>query len=141
MTTVRRVLAVLGLALTVVVGSSIPAAATFSDTAVLAISSGPTLTVAAPGDVTGTLTCGPSSSTLGVTWIPSGSRGVSGYRVTVLYSDGFEQGEVVNGAATSGWSKSTTTYNVTAYAVRYSVTTLTTYGWFTESGLTGSFRC
>ena len=141
MTTVRRVLAVLGLALTVVVGSSIPASATFSDTAVLATSSVSTLTVAGPGNVTGTLTCGPSNSTLGVTWTPSGSRGVSGYRVTVLYSDGFEQSEVVNGAATSSWSKATTTYNVTAYAVRYSVTTLTTYGWFTESGLTGSFRC
>ena len=139
--TVRRMLAVLGLALTVVVGSSIPAAAAFSDTVSLATTSASTLTVVAPGNVTGTLTCGPSTSTMGVTWNPSGSRGVTGYRVTVLYSDGYEQSEVVNGAAASSWSKSTTTYNVTAYAVRYSVTTLTSYGWFTQSGLTGSFRC
>ena len=75
------------------------------------------------------------------TWAPSATPGVSGYRVTTRFSDGFVQSEVVNGAATSSWSKSITTYNVTAYAVQYSVTTLTTYGWATASGLTGSFRC
>jgi len=141
MTTVRRVLAVLGLALAVVVGSSIPASATFSDKAVLTTTSVSTLTVAAPGAVTGKLTCGPSSSTMGVTWTPSGTRGVSGYRVTVLFSDGYEQTEDVAGASTASWSKPITTYNVTAFSVRYSVTTLTTYGWITESALTGSFRC
>jgi hypothetical protein len=141
MTTARRVLAVVGLALAVIVGSSLPAAATWSDTAGLSPMTVATATVAAPGNVVGTLSCGASNSTMGVTWNPSGSRGVSGYRVTVLYSDGYEQSEVVNGAATSSWSKSTTTYNVTAFAVRYSVTTLTTYGWSTQSALTGSFRC
>jgi hypothetical protein len=141
MTSIRRVLAVLGLALAVVVGSSIPASATFADTVKLATTSVGTTSVVAPGAVTGKLTCGGTNSTMGVTWNPSGTRGVSGYRVTVLFSDGYEQTEDVAGAATSSWSKSITTYNVTAYSVRYSVTTLTTYGWTTESGLTGSFRC
>jgi hypothetical protein len=100
-----------------------------------------TLTVVAPGAVTGKLTCGASTSTMGVTWNPSGSKGVSGYRVTVFFSDGFQQTEDVTGASTSTWSKAITTYNVTAYSVRYSVTTLTTYGWSTQSALTGSFRC
>jgi len=135
------VLAVLGLAVAAVGGSSIPASATFSDTAKLATTSVGTTSVVAPGAVTGKLTCGSTNSTMGVTWNPSGTRGVSGYRITVLFSDGYEQTEDVAGASTSSWSKSITTYNVTAYAVQYSVTTLTTYGWTTASGLTGSFRC
>jgi hypothetical protein len=140
MTAVRRILAVLGLALAVVVGSSIPASATFSDTADRALTLG-TATVAAPGSVVGKLTCGGSNSTMNVTWTPSASTGVTGYTVTVHFSDGYQQSQFVAGAATSTWTKSITTYNVTAYAIRYSVTTQTTYGWFTQSGLTGSFRC
>jgi hypothetical protein len=100
-----------------------------------------TVTVDAPGAVTGKLTCGGTNSTMGVTWTASGTRGVTGYRVTVLFSDGYQQTEDVTGAATSSWSKSTTTYNVTAFSVRYSVTTLTSYGWSTQSTFTGSFRC
>ena len=141
MTTVRRVLAVLGLALAVVVGSSLPASAGYSDTAAIPTMTLGTATVVAPGNVVGKLTCGGTNSTMNVTWNPSGSPQVSGYRVTVLFSDGFEQTEVVSGAAASTWSKSITTFNVTAYSIRYSVTTLTTYGWNTASGLTGSFRC
>ena len=140
MTAVRRVLAVLGLALAVVVGSSIPASAGYSDNAAIAMSVG-TATVTAPGAVTGKLTCGGTNSTMNVTWTPSGSTKVSGYRVSVLFSDGYEQTETVSGAAAASWSKSITTYNVTAFSIRYSVTTLTTYGWFTQSALTGSFRC
>jgi hypothetical protein len=141
MTAVRRVLSVLGLALAVVVGSTLPASATFADTAVVATTSVATVTVDAPGAVTGKLTCGGTNSTMGVTWTASGTRGVTGYRVTVLFSDGYQRTEDVTGAATSSWSKSTTTYNVTAFSVRYSVTTLTSYGWSTQSTFTGSFRC
>jgi hypothetical protein len=141
MSSIKRAVATLGLALTILIGSGLPASASFSDTASLPAMSISTVTVAAPGNVVGKLTCGASNSTMGVTWNPSGTQGVSGYRVTVHFSDGFQQTEVVNGAATSSWSKSITTYNVTAYAVQYSVTTLTTYGWSTASGLTGSFRC
>jgi hypothetical protein len=141
MTGIKRALATLGLALSIVLGTVLPASATFSDTESLPTMSISTATVTAPGTVTGSLTCGGSNSTMGVTWVPSASPGVSGYRVTTRFSDGFVQSEVVNGAATSSWSKSITTYNVTAYSVRYSVATLTTYGWSTQSALTGSFRC
>jgi hypothetical protein len=141
MTAVRRLVAVLGLALTVVVGSSLPAAATFSDTATVATTSVATATVAAPGNVTGSLTCGSSNATMKVTWNPSGSPKVSGYRVIVHFSDGYEQSQVVSGATATSWTDTITTFNATKYAIRYSVTTLTTYGWFTQSGLTGSFRC
>jgi hypothetical protein len=139
MTTARRVLAVVGLALAVIVGSSLPAAATWSDTAGLSPMTVATATVAAPGNVVGTLTCG-STATMSVTWTASTAAKISGYKVTVLFSDGFEQTETVAATATS-WSSSITTYNVTAYSIRYSVTTQTTSGWFSQSGFTGSFRC
>jgi len=140
MTAIKRALTTLGLALTIVLGTVIPASATFSDTAALPAMSISTATVTAPGNVVGTLACG-ATSTMGVTWTPSGSPKVSGYRITVLFSDGFVQNEEVTGASTSSWSKPITTYNVTAFSIRYSVTTLTTYGWATQSALTGSFRC
>jgi hypothetical protein len=141
MTAVKRALTTLGLALTIVLGTVIPASAAFSDTAALPAMSISTATVTAPGNVVGKLTCGGSSSTMNVTWNPSGSTGVSGYRITVLFSDGFVQNEEVTGASAGSWSKPITTYNVTAFSIRYSVTTLTTYGWSTQSALTGSFRC
>jgi hypothetical protein len=125
----------------VVVGSSIPASATFSDKASLPTMTLGSATVTAPGNVTGRLTCGGSNSTMNVTWNPSGSARVTGYTITVRFSDGYEQTEFVAGASASSWTKSITTYNVTAYAVRFSVTTQTNYGWYTQSGLTGSFRC
>ncbi len=141
MTAVRRVVAVLGLALAAVVGSSIPASASFADEAALSTRSVGTATVAAPGGVAGALTCRGKNATMDVTWTPSGSARVSGYRVTVHFDDGSEQVADVMGAAAGSWTGTISTLDATRYAVRYSVTTLTTYGWFTQSDLTGSFRC
>lgn len=142
MNTLRRFLAVLGLAVSVVVGSSIPASATFSDTSALPTITFGTATVAAPGNVVGSLVCGgtKTDSTLKVTWTSSSSARVSGYRVIVHWSDGFESVRDVAATATS-WTETTTTYNVTKYSIRYSVTTLTDYGWSKQSALTGSFQC
>ncbi len=141
MNTVKRFLAVLGLAVTVVAGSSIPASATFSDTAATPTMTLATATVAAPGNVVGSLTCGgKSDSTMKVTWTASSASRISGYRITVHFSDGFQSVRTVAPTATS-WTDTITTYNVTAYSIRYSVTTLTDYGWTTQSGLTGSFQC
>jgi hypothetical protein len=139
MTATRRLLAVLGVALAVVVGSSIPASATYSDKVAISLTAS-TLTVAAPGTVVGRLTCTPDTSTMSVTWTASPSPRVTGYRVTVLFSDGSKQHTDVGASATS-WSAPITTYDVTAFSIRYTVTTFTAYGWEKESVDTGSFRC
>ena len=60
--------------------------------------------------------------------------------MTVYFSDGYVQ-TVQKTKADTSWSASIILYNVTAYAVRYSVTTQTEYGWTKESALTGSLRC
>ena len=141
MNSLKRFVTVLGLAVTVVVGSSIPAGATFSDTAAVPTTTYATATVAAPGNVVGALKCGgKSDSTMSVTWTHSDALRKSGYRVTVEFSDGYISTRDVAATATS-WSATISTFNVTQYAIRYSVTTLTEYGWTTESGKTGWFQC
>lgn len=140
MNRIRRGL-LLALTASVVAGAGFaaPAQASFADTA--SVSTGiETATVAAPTNVVGSLTCGRNSATMAVSWTQSTSARVSGYRVTVHYSDGYTQSEDVS-AGTTSWSKSTDLYWVTNYSVRYSVTTLTDYGWSTQSSLTGAFQC
>lgn len=140
MTGTKRLLTLLGLAVAVLVGSSIPAAATFSDSTAVPTMSIATRTVVAPGAVTGRLTCGSPNSTMSLTWNASGTPRVNGYRVTVHFSDGYEQVENLPATATS-WSKSISTYNVTNWSIQYSVTTLTDYGWTKQSGRTGAAKC
>jgi hypothetical protein len=142
MTAIRRTALTLALALTAFLGSTsatAPAQASFADSVSrsTAIS---TAVVAAPANVTGSLVCGRSSATMGATWNLSTSARVSGYTVTVYFSDGFVQVVDLGPAATS-WSASIDPYFVTAFSVEYTVTTKTNYGWFTESARTGSYQC
>ena len=140
MNRIRRGLLLLALVAGVVLaGSTGTAFASFSDTPSISLGTGTTATVAAPGSVMGRLTCA-SPATMQVTWQPSTSTRVTGYLVTVYFSDGFVQ-TVQKTAADTSWSATTNLFNVTAYSVRYSVTTQTDYGWTKESALTGSFQC
>ena len=142
MTAIRR--SVLTLALTAAAvlgttGATAPAQASFSDSASRSTTIA-TATVAAPTNVTGSLVCGRSSATMGATWNLSSSPRISGYVVTVYFSDGFVQ-KVDLGPTATSWSASIGSYYVTAFSVQYTVTAKTDYGWFTESARTGSFQC
>ena len=142
MTAIRRTALTLALALTAILGSAgstSPALASFADSAAVSTSIA-TATVAHPTNVVGKLTCGRSSATMGATWNLSTSARVSGYTVTVYFSDGFVQ-KVQLGPSATSWSASIAPYYVTAYSVQYSVTTVTDYGWVRESARTGSFQC
>ena len=142
MTTIRRTALTLALTLIAVLGSAgstSTALASFSDSAARSTTVA-TAVVAAPANVVGSLTCGRSSATMGATWNLSSSARVSGYTVTVYFSDGFVQKTELGPAATS-WSAPIDVYFVTAFSVQYSVTTKTDYGWTTESARTGAFQC
>jgi hypothetical protein len=142
MTAIRRAALTLALTLAAVLGSagsSSPALASYSDSAASSTSI-TTATVTAPGNVVGTLTCGKTSATMGATWNVSTTARVSGYTVTVYFSDGFVQ-KVELGPSAASWSAPIDPYYVTAFSVQYSVTTKTDYGWFKESARTGSFQC
>jgi hypothetical protein len=99
-----------------------------------------TATVAPPAAGPGSLACGRTAATMALTWTQSTSTRVTGYLVTVYFSDGFVQTEQML-ATDTGWSKPIALYNVTAYAVQYSVTTQTDYRWTAESARTAWFQC
>jgi hypothetical protein len=142
MTGIRRTLLLVALTVTAVLaalGPARPAEATFSATTGTATSVG-TATVAPPTAVTGSLTCTATSATMAATWQLSTSPRVTGYTVSVRFSDGFVQ-TVEKAATDTSWSAPISLYNATNYSIQYSVITRTDYGWTKESTRTGWFRC
>jgi hypothetical protein len=138
MNRIRRGLILLGLTVAVIVGASIPASAGYGDSVVVKTTIA-TTTVAAPGNLVGKLTCG-RPATMSATWSASGTARVSGYLVSVYFSDGFVQTVQLGPTATS-WSATIDPYYVTAYSIDYTVTTQTAYGWSKESAHTSAFQC
>ena len=138
MTIVRRLLVLLALVPAVIIGVSIPASAAFADT-VTATTTIATNIVAPPTAVVGHLTCA-ATSTMSATWTKSTSTRISGYLVSVYFSDGFVQTVQLGPTATS-WSATIAEYYVTAYTIQYSVTAQTDYAWTKESTKTGTFSC
>ncbi|WP_147252145.1 hypothetical protein [Blastococcus sp. TF02-09] len=157
MNRLRRSAVLLGLTAAVIVGSSIPASATFTDavstnTAVLQAG-----TVAAPAAVTVDDYCSTTSysywngtSTVTVTdywynatvsWPASTTqRGVTGYRVMAHLNNG--QSVVMGETGTTNRSVSARVdRGYLGYQPRVSVITLTSYGWTTESARTAVLTC
>ena len=135
---IRRGLILAGLTVAVILGASIPASATFADSVAIR-STISTATVAAPGNVVGKLTCA-RPATMAATWTLSSAPQVTGYLVSVYFSDGFVQTVQMGPTATS-WSATIDPYYVTAYTINYTVTTQTAYGWTKESAHTATFSC
>jgi hypothetical protein len=142
MNTARRILVLIALVTGVLFASGAAASASFTDTAKVTASplSISTATVAAPAAGPGSLTCRSANATMELTWAPSTSARVTGYLVKVHFSDGYVQ-TVQKAATDTSWSQAIALYNVTAYSVRYTVTTQTDFGWTAESASTGWFRC
>ena len=139
MITVRRLLILLALVPAVILGAGLPASAAFSASASPVSTTIATMTVAPPTNVVGKLTCA-ATSTMSATWTKSTSARISGYVVSVYFSDGFVQ-TVSLGATATSWSATIDQYYVTAYSIQYAVTAQTDYGWTKESARTASFQC
>ncbi len=135
---IRRAVLLMVLTVAVILGASVPAFATFKDSVAVTTTINTTV-VAAPTSIVGKLTCG-SPSTMSATWVKSTTARVSGYTVSVYFSDGFVQSVQLPGTATS-WSATIDPYYVTAYSINYTVTAKTDYGWSKESAHTGTFQC
>ena len=117
-----------------------PAQASFGDSTATPVMQVTTATVAAPGNVKGSLTCGSQSATMAATWTASTTPQVSGYMVSVYFNDGYVQTVSLPSTATS-WSQAIGIFYVTGSGwVQYSVTTQTSYGWTTESAKTAVFH-
>lgn len=142
MSTVRRaaVLAALTVAVTLsAIAATLPAWASWSDSASTGTTTYTTANVLAPTNVTGSVSCGYWNSTLRVSWTQSTTPQVSGYLVVVAYGDGTMQ-TYPTSASTTSWSKSVPTSSVTGY-VAYSVMTQTSYGWTKQSDYTDWYGC
>jgi hypothetical protein len=141
MNAVRRTVAVLGLAATVIVGSSIPAGAAFSDSVTVQPTVA-TVAVAAPASVTVAVTrCHPQFSEVTVSWPASTTaRGVTGYRVTAYLNNGTT---VLVGQtnATTRSLGATVSRTQLQLQPQVTVTTLTSYGWSTESARSAVISC
>jgi hypothetical protein len=149
MNALRRTAVLIGLAAAVIVGSSLPASATFGESVTLAAK--PTITAAtvtAPATITPTGYCSTTTSSYWngyttvyttsywynatVTWSASTARGVTGYRIVAYLNNGqsfvMGQTDAVNRSVSATVDRS-----YLAYQPTISVTTLTSYGWATES--------
>ena len=135
---IRRAVVLMVLTVAVILGASVPAFATFKDSVAVTTTINTTV-VAAPTSIVGKLTCA-ATSTMSATWVKSTTARVSGYTVSVYFSDGFVQTVQLAGTATS-WTAPIDAYYVTAYSINYTVTAKTDYGWSKESAHTGTFQC
>jgi hypothetical protein len=147
MTRIRRGL-LLALATTVLAGGvGSAASASFLDTAPVTADDGAprfsvkTMDVDAPDILTSGLDCTRKDATMSVTWSKSTTPRVTGYVVTVYFSDGLVQKEPMLAAGATSWSKGITLFNATKYALRYTVTAYTDYNWLKESTSTGWYQC
>ncbi|SOE04080.1 hypothetical protein [Blastococcus haudaquaticus] len=158
MTTIRRVLILIGLTLAVTVAAAIPASAAFQDTYTARTTVG-TGTVAAPASVTVNDYCGQTANggyydangtwvttyyywyDATVTWPASTTaRGVTGYRVmahlnngtSVVMAETDAVNRTVNARVDRGYLN---------YQPRVSVITLTSYGWTAETPRTAVLAC
>jgi hypothetical protein len=137
---IRNALLVLGLTTAVAVGTvAAPAGASLADSAAVSTTIA-TNSVAPVTNLVGKLACTDPTSTMSATWTRSTSARVTGYVLKVHWSDGALD-EVPLGPTASSWSQPINKYFVTAWAVQYSVTTITDYGWTKETVKTAAFQC
>jgi len=154
-TALRRGVLLLALAVATVLGLTVtPAQAAFSAKAELPTATVSAITVAAP---TGVSTAGTycstsysywngtwySSRTLHakLSWQPSATtRGVTGYRVTAWFADGSSLPIADVSAATTSISQDVDG-SYAGQGVRVTITTLTSYGWTTQSDKSGAITC
>ena len=151
MTAIRRITTVLGLTVAVIAFASLPASATYSSSTTVRTTTIATATVAAPTQVEAKATCttavdpatGATTTTVEqakVEWHASATVGVSGYRVTVHLANGAST-VVAQTGATADEIFPDVDHAYLSQQPRYSVTTLTRYGWTAVSAKTGVLSC
>jgi hypothetical protein len=142
MTRTRRVLTLIGLAVAMTVASSVPASAAFSEDVAIATAVA-TGTVAAPASVSvRTNNCHPVwGADVTVSWQSSTTaRGVIGYRVIGHVYTGASAVIGDTTAAATSLRFSFDQYYL-QFQPRFTVMTLTSYGWTAESVQTGIVTC
>ncbi|MFQ1000620.1 hypothetical protein [Modestobacter sp. SSW1-42] len=148
MTRLRRRALLVAVPAAVVLGLGAPAAqAAFTVTTTLPVTAA-TTTVAPPADLstagtrcTTTTSGWYSTRTMHATvsWTPSATRGVTGYRISALLADGTTYPVGTVPATTTSVSQSEDAAR--AQGARVRITTLTSYGWTSTTAQTGALTC
>ena len=150
MNAIRRILILSVLTVAVIAGASVPAWATYSTSKALQTTTIVTVTVAPPTQVEAKATCtttvdpttGASTTTVQakVEWHGVATPGVSGYRVTVFLANGTSSVVAQTGAGGEEIVPNVDPAYLSQQP-RYSITTLTSYGWTATSAKTGVLSC
>ena len=158
MTRTRRILTLIGLAVTITVAGTLPASAEFSETVAVATATS-TATVAAPASIAVSDWCqtvptttvdpltGVSTTTYSylyhatINWPASTTaRGVTGYRVIAHLNNGTSVVMAETPATTRTVSASVDQYYL-QFQPQVTVMTLTSYGWTAESAKSPVLTC
>jgi hypothetical protein len=140
MTAIRRILILSVLTVAVIAGASVPAWADYNDAASVSTTVA-TGTVTAPSAVSITGRCQGWWYDFTISWPASTTtRGVTGYRVLAYLNTGWTYLVGETDAATRSISMTIDSSNL-ALQPRITVTTLTSYGWTTESAKSPALTC
>lgn len=136
---IRRAAIVVLVSAGLLVGSSFPSWATFGDTTAVNTTVA-TASVAPPGNLTAKTSCRSGTMTVTLNWTASTSARVSGYLVRLYLGEAWQDQATLGKAATT-WQGSAGTIYSTNYVMTFTVSTLTEYGWTTESPRTVRLVC
>lgn len=139
-TPVRRAAVLVLLVAGLLVGSSLPSWATYSDSAAVTTTVA-TATVAPPTNLTSRTKCTGGDATVTLNWSASTSSRVSGYRIRVHFGGGAYQDQTTLAATATTWQGTTPDFYVNNYTMTVTVWTLTDYGWSAESAPTPRILC
>ncbi len=134
----RRAAVLLLLTVGLVVGGALPSWASFTEVVTKPTMTMSTPTLQVPGVPTARATCSGTTATVTVNWRASTAPRVSGYKVRLWLNAAWQDVTTVTGTS---WTGNTSTTYVTAYAMTFSVWTLTPYGWTAESVPTARVLC
>jgi len=139
-TPVRRAAVLVLLVAGLLVGSSLPSWATYSDSAAVTTTVA-TATVAPPTNLSSRCKCTGGDATVTLNWSASTSSRVSGYRIRVHFGGGAYQDQTTLAATATTWQGTTPDFYVNNYTMTVTVWTLTDYGWSAESAPTPRILC
>jgi len=128
-TSMRRAAVLLLLVAGLVVGSSLPSWAMFSDSS------------SVQANLTARTRCTGSDAAVTLTWGASTAPRVSGYRIRVHFGGGAYQDQTTVAATATTWTGTTPLIYVNNYTLTFTVWTLTQYGWTKESAPTARIVC
>ena len=143
MTVFRRSVLLVALAVATVLGLTIsPAQAAYTAKAALPTATIGTVKVAAPTNVTAQAPdCNGRWVEVTVSWRPSTTAKVTGYRITAFRSDGASLVVADTDANTTSFSRTADRFDLAGYTTTFTVMTQTSYGWTAVSPKSGAITC